>query len=144
MKTFSLYRLAACLIFAATVVSCSDDSGPNEEDQYLAKLAGTWKVSEVVVDGLDVTGAFNNMQLTIDGKNYQITNPVQPIWPESGSFTLQKSTGTQPFKLLRDDEVTMTVEMLSVTMLIIKFQYAVTGNGRSGSISGNYVFKFVK
>lgn len=143
LKTF--YKLASlCLLITLAACSNDNDVATGEEGQYTDKLQGTWKVTDARVDGMLVTSAFKNLELTIDGKNYEVTNAVPPIWPNGGSFILEKVQGAQPYALARNDEVVITVAGLTATTLVLKFQYVSAGSGRLGSISGNYEFRFTK
>jgi hypothetical protein len=145
MNFKTLYPLAAlCLLVTLAGCSSDNDTAPSDEDQYIKKLQGTWKLTDARVDGMLVNNAFDNLELNLDGKNYEVTNAVPPIWPNDGNFMLEQVQGAQPYVLVRNDEVVMTVAGLTATTLVLKFQYASADNGRFDSISGNYEFRFTK
>jgi len=142
MKTQVYHTLKALCLVMTILAGCND--APTDEEKYLARLDGTWTLTDARVDGLMVTSAFDNLKLTLDGKNYEVTNAVPPIWPNSGTITLEKTQGAQPFVLKRSDDVVMTVTELTATTLVLKFQYHAAGNGRLSAVSGNYEFRFTK
>ena len=144
MKT-QVYDILIGLCLALTVLAgCNDDTTPpTEEEQYHAKLDGTWTLTDARVDDLLVTSAFSGLVLTLHGDHYEVTNAMPPIWPNDGSVTLQQTQGAQPFALKRSDDVVMTVTELTATTLVLKYQYAAR-NARLSSMSGVYEFRFTK
>jgi len=144
MKT-KAYDILIGLCLALTLLTgCHDETPPTEEEQFHAKLNGTWKLTDAHVDGMLVTSAFNDLILVFDGDTYEVAHAVPPIWPNGGTISLEKTQGAQPFALMRSDNVVMTVTDLTATTLALKFQYAAAGNGRLGAVSGNYEFRFTK
>jgi len=143
MKTQVYHTLKALCLVMTILAGCNDDA-PSEEEKYHARLDGTWTLTDARVDGLPVTSAFDNLKLTLDGKNYEVTNAVPPIWPNGSTFTLQQVQGAQPYALVRSDEVVMTVTELTATTLVLKLQYNAANNSRVSSVSGNYEFRFTK
>jgi hypothetical protein len=146
MKTQVYNVLIALSLTLAALTGCNNDNETttSEETQFLSKIAGTWKLTDARVDGLLITSAFDDLGLTLDGNNYEVTNAVPPIWPNGGTYTLQQVQGAQPYALVRNDEVVITVAELTATTLVLKFQYTSANSGRLQSLSGLYEFRFTK
>ena len=121
--------------------SCGSDDPAvveSEEQVFLNQLSKTWQTSSVDLDGENVTGAFEGLQLTFTKeKTIGVINPVSPIWPSAGSFELIKSGDT--FSIDRSDGVMITVLELTETSLIMNFNY--TAGARVSSVSGGYTFE---
>lgn len=137
---------AAILLFLLPLQSCHDDSDPTPEEKYLARLSASWIIDEVTVDDRMVTGAFAGMELTVNNqKKFSVKNPVPPIWPSNGAFTLRLLSGSSEYSILRADGVEVTVVELTETNLTLQLQYvAPDTDGRIKSVSGIYEFHFVK
>lgn len=140
-NAYFLFILVSTVLF--TTSGCHDD-GPSAKEKYQTKLEFSWSLIEAHVGETDVTDAFPDMELTVVNNDYTVLNPVNPIWPASGTYTLQKqSAAGEPYYILRSDGVAITIAELTETSLILEFPYD-SEAARTNSVSGDYQFKFIK
>lgn len=128
-----------------TLAGCDDEPAVSKEEVFLNDLNGQWTLTagQVTVDGKDVTNAFKGMTITFStGKNYAVINPMPPLWPSGGSFTLEAASNDL-FDIRRDDNVLVSVTSLSPTMVALQLQYTAP-SGRANSVSGQYTFMMTK
>jgi len=119
----------------------SDDPTPKEiTTQQL--IAPTWKLTSVLVDGVDKTSLFTNMTLKFTTTNYTATNGGV-VWPASGTWTFTDDTAK---KIKRNDNLEVTITELTETSLKLSLTWATgtIGSGRVSSVAGNHVFNFAK
>jgi hypothetical protein len=135
----SIINFLVIVIVAIQIISCgSDPAKESEEIVFLNKLSNAWQVNAVDIDGEDATGAFDGLAITFtDTKTLTVINPVDPIWPATGSFTLVKSGDT--FSIDRNDGVIITILELTETSLIMSLNYS--AGSRVSSVSGEYTFE---
>jgi hypothetical protein len=137
----SIAMTAITVVICTTLTSCSKDDDPSAQEIFLNKLAGDWTLTsgKVLLDGMDVTGSFPGLRIVIKkNRTFTTTNPVSPIWPASGSFTLQESNGTFT-SFLRNDGMSVSIEELTSSSVVLGIQYT-SPVGRSNSVSGQYKF----
>jgi len=135
MKINTTFLIA---IMAICIACGGDHNEPSEEDIFMSKLCQTWNTNAVTVDGLDVTNDFAGMTITFDADNhYTTTHAVPPIWPASGTFTLQKSGSA--YEITRDDGTGITILELTDKSITFSFQYTHAG-ARINNVSGKYQF----
>lgn len=136
--------LAICTLMTIQMSSCKDEI--SAEQAFLNKVSGIWNASSagVSVDGVAINGAFNNFSITIksDG-TYTTQNGNNPIWPSSGKVTAEATTTSVGFKFMRSDGVDVTIQQFTETKLVLALKYT-DPNGRTRSVSGNYVFDLQK
>jgi len=128
------------------VTSCKKDKDPkpSEQDVFLEQLSTNWKVNEARVDEVDVTDAFENLALSFTKeKTYSTTNSVAPIWPVSGTFTIEPGSAVNAYTLLRNDGVLISIRSVSAARLELEFTIA-TPTSRSKQVGGRYEFTFDK
>ncbi len=142
-KVIGGLMLVILTVFLLTTSSCKD--GPTDEEILLKKISLAWKSSSTGVqfDGKDVNGVFKDFAITFtESKTYTTTAGNAPVWPASGKFTLKSNSSGAGFSLLRDDGVEVTVDQLTDTKLVLKFNY-VGKASRVKSVSGGFVFDLV-
>jgi len=144
MKTYKII-LSLVLIAGITLFSaCDDPEDPSKEKQFLNKLSITWNLESATVGGKDVTESFPGLSLSVSAdKTYYVANPVSPIWAASGTFTLEKVSGSDLFNIVRDDGTIITVTELTENTLKYKFPYTAP-DGRVNGVSGEYEFVMIK
>jgi hypothetical protein len=141
LKTGLLFCTASLLLFP----SCKEDE-PTAEELFLAKIGTAWILSStgVALDDVPVNKVFSGFVLTLtDQSTFTTTNGNSPIWASSGKFTLKKNSSTAGFALVRNDAVEVSVDQLTDTKLVLRFQY-VGQPGRTKSVGGEYVFDLIK
>jgi hypothetical protein len=144
MKT--IYKLLP-ILFIVVLFSC--DGGGNGTDPEPAtfeeKLAGTWSMSSVKIDGSDVSSDYSGFSITFDASlNYTISN---------GGTTFTQTSGQIPKSWDGDlDQVTVGLNGITnqVTLALSNENKTLTlsfsvdnntfGGGRESGIAGNYVF----
>lgn len=139
-----LFLSATCLGIVLQLSSCKDEISAEEE--FLNKVSGTWKASSVgvSVDGVAINGAFSNFSITIkNDATYTTSNGNNPIWPASGKVTVVANSSSVGFKFMRSDGVDVAIQQFTETKLVLALQYT-DPNGRTRSVSGNYVFDLQK
>ena len=142
-KVIGGLMLMILTVFLLTTSSCKD--GPTDEEIFLKKIALAWKSSSTGVqfDGKDVNGVFKDFTITFtESKTFTTTAGNSPVWPASGKFTVKSNSTSAGFKLLRDDGVEVTVDKLTDTQLVLKFNY-IGKTSRVKSVSGGFVFDLV-
>ena len=133
--------LVSILFFGAMtwLSSCKSDDSVDPKTQRLNELKATWKISQVVNDGNDVTGQYTGMTLTIDGLNYSTTNGGNP-WPDSGTYSLNDNDLNT---LIRNDNVEVTIDEVTTNTLTLSFNYT-SVNGRVDGVTGDFTFSLIK
>jgi hypothetical protein len=136
--------MVICAGLPILLSSCKDEISAEEE--FLNKVSGTWKASSVgvSVDGVAVNGAFSNFSITIkNDATFTTANGNNPIWPASGNVTVVANSSSVGFKFMRSDGVDVAIQQFTDTKLVLALQYT-DPNGRTRSVSGNYVFDLQK
>lgn len=144
IRSVNLILLAISSLMIIQLSSCKDEISAEEE--FLNKVSGTWNASTVgvSVDGVAINGAFKNFSLTIkNDATYTTSIGNSPIWPVSGKLTVIANTSSVGFKFMRSDGVDVTIQQFAETKLVLGLKYT-DPNGRTRSVSGNYVFDLQK
>lgn len=144
IRSVNLILLAISSLMIIQLSSCKDEISAEEE--FLNKVSGTWNASTVgvSVDGVAINGAFKNFSLTIkNDATYTTSIGNSPIWPVSGKLTVIANTSSVGFKFMRSDGVDVTIQQFTETKLVLGLKYT-DPNGRTRSVSGNYVFDLQK
>lgn len=150
MKAFRLLLFFALVAALFTYSGCGGNDTPEEPitDVQLGKLAKTWKVASVSLDGVDKTSDYTNFQLTLSGTKGQTSfgyttasRPALSPWKASGAWEFGTAVETQ---IIRDkgtaDELAMTYAV-SETSLQITFTYNGAGyTARTGVVKGQWVY----
>ncbi len=139
MKSLCKTIFACLAICLATLQIACDKEGPTAQETQLKKLESKlWSVNSVIVDGADRTSLFQGMTLRFSGKTFSATSGGH-VWPASGSWEFTDAAATT---ILRNDNVTVTIEQISESQLELSLFWSETtfGPGRTKSISGTHVF----
>lgn len=140
MKTYKITLSFFVLLGITLIAACDGPESPSKEQQFLNQLTFSWTLHSASVGGKDVTSSFPGLNLSISSdRSYTVVNAVAPIWPESGTFTLEPVDNSDLFNIVRDDGAVITVIELSETVLKYTMPYTSAG-GRTKSVSGNYEF----
>ncbi len=145
MKMLVRTGLLLSMVSLLTFASCKEDE-PTAEELFLAKIGAAWVPSStgVVLDDVPVNKVFSGFVLTLtDQSTFTTTNGNSPVWAASGKFTLKKNSSTAGFALVRDDAVEISVDQLTESVLVLRFQY-VGQPGRTKSVGGEYIFDLIK
>lgn len=150
MKNFRIVLLFALVVALFTYSGCGGDSTPEEplSDQQLSKLAKTWKVQSVTLDGVDKTSDYNAFQIVLSGTKGNTSfgyntsgRPTLSPWKSSGAWEFGTDVKTQ---IIRDkgtaDELAMTY---SVTESTLQITFTFSGSGytsRTGVVKGQWVY----
>ena len=144
--TFSLIALFAMVLLGIFMLNgCSGDdeeSIPATEATKKQLTSTVWKVSKVTIDGVTNTDEFAGLTLEFK-ENIFTTNNGNVVWPANDTWTFTDSTA----KLFeRGDGVVVTINSVSASNLTLSltWDHDTVGGGRTASVSGNYVFEFVK
>jgi hypothetical protein len=138
--------LAISIILVAAFVflsGCKGGDDPTPQEVTTQQLvAPTWKLTSVLVDGVDKTSLFTNMTLKFTTTNYTTTNGGV-VWPASGTWTFTDETAR---KIKRNDNLEVTITEITEASLKLSLTWATGtfGSGRVSSVAGNHVFNFVK
>lgn len=143
MKRYLTHLIYSCALLLIVGACSKDEAGPTAEEKFLADLEGTWQINDVTLDNEDVSDEFDGLAVSFtEEQTFTVTNSVGNIWPASGLFELQETTGDL-FDLIRDDEVVMTVDELTDNSLVISFEFD-SAPGRLKGLAGEYTFTFTK
>lgn len=122
--------------------NCSNEEPAlSEEEVFINKISKTWNTGKVMLDGEDVTRFFADMKITFNkNKSITVTNPVPPIWSNSGTFDLVPVGNS--FRLERNDGLEITVNTLTEQKLVMNFMFSseISG-GRLDDVKGNFSFE---
>ncbi len=154
IKSAKILLMVALLGVLITYSNCggSKTPAPSVQEVQLEKLAKTWKVTGVTLDGVDKKTDYANFTLTVTGTptatSYSYTTASRPAlspWKASGSWTFGTDPATQ---IIRDaDNATDKLDLtysVSDTQLQLNFTFNGNGyaNSRSEVVKGVWVFTF--
>jgi len=151
---------SAAVIFACAVIlfSCGgSDPKPTIQEVQLKKLAKTWTLTAVTLDGVNKKSSteYNNFKLNLSGTfsssapdaeyNYSVSGrPQLSAWPGSGKWKF--STSAPETTILRDNA---TANELNITYtlngdeLTLTYTYSGDGyTGRTSIVQGQWEMKF--
>jgi len=151
MKVFRILSLIGLVAILLTYSSCGGDDPASESvtDVQLGKLAKTWKINTVTLDGVDKKADYAAFQLILSGTKgntsfgYSTSGrpPLSP-WKSSGSWEFGSAIETQ---MIRDkgtaDELAMTYAVTETT-LSITFTFNGAGFSRTGVVKGLWIYTF--
>jgi hypothetical protein len=141
---YSIALLALVLVLSFPACDGTEEPSltPSEETQALLTGTGStpksWKMQTVKVDGTDQSSLFTGMTIAFGKGTFTVTGGG-PVWPSSGTFTINDAGTT----IKRSDGVDVTVVVtetkLTLTMAWTKKTF---GPGRTASVAGQHVFEF--
>lgn len=152
MKSLRILSLMALVGVLVTFSNCGDDPppAPPVTDVQFDKLAKTWKINSVTLDGVDKTADYTGFQLALSGTkgsppfNYTTSSrPSLSPWKASGTWDFGAAPETQ---IIRDkgtaDELPVTYAVTEST-LTVSFTFNGTGyTARTGVVKGAWVYTF--
>jgi hypothetical protein len=142
MKKVNYYFF--CLLFTvALIAGCKKDDGggPTPEEAALAKLQGTWVLSDVKKDNAPING-YEDMKLTITNKSIAASGtPDNSVFP-TGAFTFEEGD----YNTIVVDGINVRLVNITDTNLTTSFSLNEDGSNASrvAIVQGNYVFTFTK
>lgn len=133
------------------LIACGGDGGddpappPPSAATFEEKLAGTWNVSSVKIDGSDVSSDYSGFSITFDTNlNYTISNGGTTFTQSSGSWGTASSndTGATGFLDGITNQVTLVFsnENKTLTLSFIVDNSTFGLGGRGDGLAGSYVF----
>jgi hypothetical protein len=138
-----IIRFTALGVLAFTVVmisSCKRDD-PTEAQILTKQISRSWRIQEVELDGRIITDAFPGLVVTFTKtKEYNVVNPVPPIWSASGTYQITTDNGEKNLVLNGNSIIGITT--ISNTELVLHMHYDSPG-GRRREVSGDYIFTFI-
>lgn len=141
MKKVNYYFF--CLLFTvALMAGCKSDDGggPNPEQDALAKLQGTWALTDAKKDSSPYSG-YEDMKLTISNKSITASGaPNNSIFP-TGAFEFAEGG----YNAIVVDGINVA---LNVSETTLRTSFSLNEDGSNASrvaiVEGNYVFTFEK
>ncbi len=148
--------LLTALVFISLIVfiSCNKsdgdggDDGPTPQEEQVAKLVGSWALATDGAElGTTVRPEWNGLTAVLSGNvdggtiavsNVPSDNGASDVWPLETSWTF----GSSISEVIRNDGVTLNVQAVSATQLIVTF--TITGSSRIAGFDGNWSFTFEK
>jgi|SRR5687768_12352817 len=144
MNKYSQHITIFVIVFIATFTfgGCNKNDDPASVKTKNLLTSGVWKISKVTVDGVDKTDEFEGFTLQFTDDTFTSVHG-NVVWPASDTWGFTDNTA-KVFQ--RGDEVTVTIQTISSTKLVLALVWSKTtlGSGRSASISGDYVLEFTK
>ncbi len=144
------YESTICVVTLAVITmlmlmaGCGGDStAPSATEITTNQLkANTWRISSVMVDGVDKTSMYANMTLTFTSNSFSTTNG-SVVWPASGTWDFVDSTAKT---ITRNDGLKITINEITNTSLKLSLTWSTTtlGGGRAASVAGDHDFSFIK
>lgn len=138
-RAFKITVFAGLFCLAAVFNSCKKDD-PDPLAQRINELTASWKLGSVKNDNADVTSQYTGFTLSVSGNNYITTKGGNP-WPESGSYEIRKDDLS---KIIRSDGVTITIDEITTSTLVLSFNYSNLTGGRTKGVTGNFTFSLIK
>ena len=142
MKSLKLIFSVMIIVYLGMLLSCGGgEPGQSAQDKTTNLLiAHAWKIKTVTINDTDQSSVFANLSITFTKTAYSSVNG-KAEWPASGTWSFDGSSATD---IVRNDGLTMTIESLSDTSLVISFLWDTTtfGGGRVQGVSGQTVFTF--
>jgi hypothetical protein len=124
--------------------SCGNKGAdPSPIDQMKTILtSGSWKLQNVLVDGVDKTSVYTGLTLQFTATNFTTTNGLA-LWPAAGTWQFADDTGKN---VTRGDGLPIIIEEATTSKLVLKLTSSKTtlGSGRINSLPGVHVFTFGK
>jgi hypothetical protein len=144
MKIKSIYTgiVFFCLPIFIVLIGCNggeDDNKIKKNKKILT--SGTWKVSDVQVNGTNQNALFSGFTITFAEATYTSTNG-DPVWPATDTWSMQNET-----TITRgSDGVNIFIQQISESALKLELIWNKTtyGPGRSQSVAGQHVFTLTK
>ena len=131
------------ILILPVLIGCGDKEKVDSLTLMQKRLRGTWSVSSVTLNGLDVTTFYEDLTLDLLSNNtYECENEVDPVWPVSGTY--EASLENDLRILTRNDGIEMTVLELTSANLVVQFPWVAASGGRGLDVGGQYEFRFVK
>jgi hypothetical protein len=139
-RSFKSLFILACICSIVFTQGCGKDEESATERTNRLLRATTWELSKLTVDGTDQTSLYSDLVLSISPGTYTAENG-EPVWPSAGTWEL-----TDASTISRDNGMTIEINALDATTLILSFQWSHTtySGGRTESVSGNHIFEFKK
>lgn len=150
MKTIKNIFILAIITTIITFPSCSSDDSSDTDISITIdeKLAGSWSISSVRLDGADVTGDFSGFGVTLNsngnGSNsgsYTV-NGGYNLLDGSGSYSVN-GTSSLSLSTNQGNNITVSIELSNDdnTLSFSFFNPTTTfGGGRINGTAGDYVF----
>lgn len=139
-----LYKniLFVLILLSGILLSCggSDPELSEVERKTAIMTKSTWKLNDVLVDGVDQTDVYDGLTIKFSGTGFTTTNGGL-VWPATGTWNFKDDLGTT---ITRSDGVEIEVAEISDVKLVLTFTWDKTtiGPGRIGSLSGAHKFTF--
>ena len=139
------YLFCCLFLSVAILTSCGSDDGgggPTAEEAAVAKLQGSWEVTEAKRDTENLTEDYMDMVVVIDGKNISATGePSTSVFP-TGNFTFD---GDNYNKILVDGiNVALNVTDTNLTTSFALDEEGNDASSRVTVVQGSYRFTFAK
>ncbi|MBY0434619.1 MAG: hypothetical protein K2U26_10965 [Cyclobacteriaceae bacterium] len=139
----SIFIVSTC-VFVLQACSKKSDPAPIPATESVTALLtkGTWKISNVKVDGVDQTALFTGLTLTFSPSRYTSKNGG-PIWPNDNSWSFTDDSATA---FVRVDGLVVNIVSISESSLVLQMAWnkQTLGGGRANSVKGNHTFTFSK
>lgn len=143
------------------LLSCGGDSDDPKQELNTGQKVVTnlvksqWKVSSVMVDGMDMSSMFTGFTISFNPSSYQngipsftgsysVTNGG-PVWYSSGNWIIPDINMAGSF-IRSSDDLSITLQEVTETNLKMSLQWnkQTFGDGRIGSIQGQHIFTMGK
>ena len=120
---------------------CGEGDASTTDASTLKLLTSTgWKIESVMIDNTDQTSLFPDLVLNFAPDEYTVENG-KLVWPSAGVWVFDENDESV---ICRDDEVNITIEEITENKLVLSLDWPEITFGKINSISGQYVFTFVK
>jgi hypothetical protein len=140
-------RAHLVFIFLTAIGVCCKSDEPNVGDlqnQMTSKLSTTWKVSDVMRDGVDITTDYSGFTLTLGAGTYSTLNGGLS-WPKNGTWSYD---GDSLEKITRDGNlpisIALSTDINKLTLVFRINESTYQQGGRTKSLQGNYTFELTR
>lgn len=141
---------ALIVLISIFVIGCNKPEVTPEPTPIVLRTdlltSGAWRIASVKVDGVDRSDFFVGMTIRFLGtstgiRSTEITNGA-PIWPANGPWFFKDAEA----QFIRVADLDLTVLTLTENSFVAQLQWSknTLGEGKVASISGQYVFSFVR
>jgi hypothetical protein len=133
-----LFRL---ILLTGLLLGCGSDPELTQVEKKTAIMTkSTWKLKDVLVDGIDQTDVYEGLTLKFTETAFTTTNGGL-VWPAAGTWNFKDDVGTT---INRSDGIEIELTEISDAKLVLKLSWdkSTIGPGRIGSLSGAHKFTF--
>ncbi len=139
-----LFSFVSCICVISGCGGGGDPEPTVTKSEEVTKIlsGGTWKLSTVMVDGVDQTNVYKGLTLNFTSTSITSSNGGL-VWPANSTWKFTDDTATA---IDRGDGIKVTISEVKSDKLSLVLTWSKTtlGSGRASSVKGQHTFSFGK